>query len=130
MLLNNGKGGFMATRLIEVPGIGPKTAEYLEGEGLASAEDLVQAGMDELIKAPGFHLNRATSVLDAARALIGETGAETPASDRKVEKVLTPETGKAKEKKKQKKEKKGKKDKDKNAKKKKDKKSKKKKKKS
>jgi len=118
----------MAIRLIEVPGIGPKTVEYLEAEGLATAEDLVQAGVEELMKAPGFHLNRATSVLDAARALIGETGAEASASGKKSGKTAIPETGKKK--KKQKKEKKEKKDKGKNAKKKKDKKSKKKKKKS
>jgi hypothetical protein len=110
----------MAIRLIEVPGIGPKTVEYLEAEGLATAEDLVQAGVEELMKAPGFHLNRATSVLDAARALISDTGAETSASGRKVGKVLIAETGKEKKTKKQKKKKKEKKDKDKKVKKKKD----------
>jgi predicted flap endonuclease-1-like 5' DNA nuclease len=33
----------MAIRLIAVLGIGPKTAEYLEAEGLATVEDLLQA---------------------------------------------------------------------------------------
>jgi 3-methyladenine DNA glycosylase/8-oxoguanine DNA glycosylase len=115
----------MAIRLIEVPGIGPKTAKYLEAEGFSTAEDLVQAGVEELMKAPGFHQNRATSVLEAARALISDTGAETSASGREVGKVLIAETGKEKKTKKQKKKKKEKKDKDKKVKKKKDKKDKK-----
>ena len=54
----------MTTKLIEVPGIGPKTAEYLQAQGLATVEDLLQAGIEELMKAPGFHLSRALKPLE------------------------------------------------------------------
>jgi hypothetical protein len=119
------RGIIVAIKVIDVPGIGPKTAEYLIAEGLETAEDLVNAGIGQLMQAPGFHLNRATSVLEGARALIADTDAEASASGKNVRKVLIPETGKENKTRKKKKGKKEKKDKDKGVKKKKDKKDKK-----
>lgn len=102
----------MAIKVIDVPGIGPKTAEYLAGEGLTTAEDLVQAGVDELMKAPGFHQNRANTVLDAARGLIVEAEVETAPAGEKAKKEKAGKTKKNKKQKKEKKQKKIKKDKD------------------
>jgi hypothetical protein len=68
------RGIIVAIKVIDVPGIGPKTAEYLISEGLETAEDLLNAGIGQLIQAPGFHLNRANTVLEAARALIASGG--------------------------------------------------------
>lgn len=105
----------MAIKVIDVPGIGPKTAEYLVSEGLETAEDLVNAGIGQLMQAPGFHLNRANSVLDAARALIasGDEGVEAAKKpvrkkEAKKEKADKPKTKKSKEDKAGKKGKKGK----------------------
>ncbi len=77
-------------KVIDVPGVGPKTAEYLISEGLETAEDLVNAGIGQLIQAPGFHLNRANTVLEAARALIasgGETVSAKKAAPKSVKKA-------------------------------------------
>lgn len=83
----------MSTPLTAVSGIGPAAAGLLEKHGIASAEQLAQATVEELTKVPGFGTSRATTVIAAARAAL-----DAPAAS---------EGGKAKGKKK---DKKGKKD--------------------
>jgi len=90
-------------KVIDVPGIGPKTAEYLISEGLETAEDLVNAGIGQLIQAPGFHLNRANKVLEAARVLIA-SGRETVSAKKTAPKTVK-KSARKKEAKKAKKEK-------------------------
>jgi hypothetical protein len=65
----------MATPLVKVTGIGPKTAEFLKEQGIATAEELLAAGVGLLSQAPGFSAARAETVLDSARV---EVGAEAP----------------------------------------------------
>jgi hypothetical protein len=48
------------------------------------------------MKAPGFHLSRATSVVEAARALTGDTVSELSAPGKKARKTVISETEKAK----------------------------------
>jgi hypothetical protein len=95
----------MAIPVIKVPGIGPKTAEFLEANGITTAETLLDAGLDKLCEAPGFHANRAQAALDAAGEL---TGTKTSAEKPKKKKAKKPKD-KKKDKKKAKKSDKGKK---------------------
>ena len=60
----------MTIAVRDVPGLGPKTAEYLVGQGITSAEELLEAGLAVLIAAPGFGDGRARKVLDAAASLV------------------------------------------------------------
>lgn len=80
----------MTIAVRDVPGLGPKTAEYLVGQGITSAEELLQAGLAVLIAAPGFGDGRARKVLDAAASLVVDAE----------EAVLTPDKAKKKGKKK------------------------------
>jgi endonuclease III len=91
----------VTTKVIDVAGIGPKTAEYLISEGIETANDLVNAGIGQLMQAPGFHLNRANTVLNAARVLIasGGEGVEATKNPVKKKKPKKEKEGKAKSKK-------------------------------
>ncbi len=66
----------MTTPLRNVPGIGPKTAEFLQQEGIDSAESLAAMDAEKLMRAPGFHLNRAQAVIRAAAKLTGGANKE------------------------------------------------------
>jgi len=66
------RGIVMAVNLLDVPGIGVKTADYLVKQGIGSAEALLAAGLEALIAAPGFGEARARRVLDAAAGLVVE----------------------------------------------------------
>lgn len=75
----------MAVNLLDVPGIGVKTADYLVKQGIGSAEALLAAGLEALIAAPGFGEARARRVLVAAAGLVVEQ-----------EEAALPKTGKEK----------------------------------
>lgn len=95
----------MTIAVANVPGIGPKTAEYLAKQGVTTAEALLQAGAGILAVSPGFGDARARKVMDAAAALVVGAGAgESP-----IMAAVTAEQRKGAKPKKDKKEKKGKK---------------------
>ena len=60
----------MTVSVISVPGLGPKTAEYLEKQGITTAEALLEAGLDALVAAPGFGDSRARKVMDTAATMV------------------------------------------------------------
>lgn len=66
----------MSIAVVNVPGIGPKTAEYLEKQGITTAEALLQAGVGILALSPGFGDARARKVMDAAVALVVDAEAD------------------------------------------------------
>ena len=67
----------MTIVVIDVTGVGPKTAEYLAQHGITTVEALLQAGLGILIAAPGFSDGRARKVMDAAATLIVDGEAVT-----------------------------------------------------
>lgn len=87
-------------KLTDVRGIGPKTADGLAALGIDSLRALTAAPNELIATLPGFHLNRAQQLKDAAVQLTTPTQA-TPAP---VEKAITtspdPEKKKKKDKKK------------------------------
>lgn len=62
----------MTTAVTAVTGIGPKTAEYLQQQGVDTAEKLLAGGVDLLSGAPGFGEARAQAVIEAAEELLGK----------------------------------------------------------
>lgn len=60
----------MSSELESVPGIGPKTAEYLQEHKVATIKSLLKFGSDKLKHAPGFGEARAMMVIEAASLLI------------------------------------------------------------
>jgi hypothetical protein len=56
-------------RLIDIPGIGAVTAGRLEAAGVKDLAGLLALPVDSLAGFPGFHAQRAETVLTAARAL-------------------------------------------------------------
>jgi hypothetical protein len=73
------RGIEMSIAVVNVPGIGPKTAEYLEKQGITTAEALLEAGVEVLALSPGFGDARARKVMDAAAALVvGAEAGESP----------------------------------------------------
>ena len=53
----------MTVPVIEIRGIGPKTAEFLKNHGIITAKDLLKDGTSCLQQAPGFGKNKADQVL-------------------------------------------------------------------
>ena len=53
----------MTVPVIEIQGIGPKTAEYLKNHGILTAEDLLKDSTNCLEQAPGIGKDRAEQVL-------------------------------------------------------------------
>ena len=53
----------MTVPVIEIQGIGSKTAEFLKSHGILTAEDLLKDGTNCLGQAPGFGKDRAEQVL-------------------------------------------------------------------
>jgi len=53
----------MTIPVIEIQGIGPKTAEFLRNNGIITAKDLLKNGARYLQQAPGFGEKRAEQVL-------------------------------------------------------------------
>ena len=77
----------MTTPLTDVKGIGGATATKLEGFGFDSAEALAAAAIEEIAACPGFGAARATTVHEAAIALLEpEEKAESEKSERKAAK--------------------------------------------
>jgi hypothetical protein len=68
----------MTISVNQVPGLGPKTAEYLAQQGITTAETLLDAGLTVLIAAPGFGDGRARKVLDAAASLVVDAEKASP----------------------------------------------------
>ncbi len=62
----------MVTGIHKITGIGPKTAEYLSAQGIATAEGLLEAGLGTLVQAPGFSQARADKVMQATRELLAQ----------------------------------------------------------
>ena len=56
-------------RLIDIPGIGAVTAGRLEAAGVKDLAGLLALPVDSLAGFPGFHAQRAETVLTAARVL-------------------------------------------------------------
>lgn len=54
----------MSVPVIKISGIGPKTAEYLKASGIHTVLDLIKAGPQSLISAPGFSPGRAAMVFN------------------------------------------------------------------
>jgi Holliday junction resolvasome RuvABC DNA-binding subunit len=61
----------MTVPVIEIPGIGPKAAEFLRNNGIFTAEDLIKDGINCLQQVPGFGKNRAEQVLKVITATLG-----------------------------------------------------------
>lgn len=69
----------MTIAIVDVSGIGPKTAEYLAKQGITTAEALLEAGLAVLAVSPGFGDARARKSMDSAAALVvGAEEAESP----------------------------------------------------
>ncbi len=60
-------------KLTDVRGIGPKTADGLAALGIDSIRALTAAPNEFIATLPGFHVNRAQQLKDAAAELLGET---------------------------------------------------------
>jgi hypothetical protein len=109
----------MKVSVIQVAGIGPKTAVFLKEHGIDSVEALLASGVGVLAQAPGFGETRARQVLDAASALLlaevatatGETGKKKTKKKKKKQKNATNKKDKKKSEKGKKGEKKKKKEK-------------------
>jgi Holliday junction resolvasome RuvABC DNA-binding subunit len=54
----------MTIPVIEIQGIGPKTAEFLRNNGIITVKDLLKNGTRYLQQAPGFGQKRAEQVLE------------------------------------------------------------------
>lgn len=74
----------MAIPVSRVKGVGPNTAEYLLGKGVATVEALISSGYQVLVTAPGFGEGRARNVLQAASALLNEHEQGSMATDEQV----------------------------------------------
>lgn len=88
-------------QLTDVRGIGPKTADGLAALGIDSIRALTAAPNELIATLPGFHVNRAQQLKDAAAELLGETAspadiAEVPAPKPKKKKKKTKAKKKAK----------------------------------
>ena len=64
----------MTVPVIEIQGIGPKTAEFLKSHGILTAEDLLKDGISCLQQVPGFSKNRAEQVLKVVATSPGFDG--------------------------------------------------------
>lgn len=60
-----------ATLVIEIPGVGAKTAQVLAEHGYASAEEVVQAGVEALQALPGIGRKMAEKIVAGAQELLG-----------------------------------------------------------
>ena len=86
----------MTISVIEIRGIGPKTAEFLKNHGILTTEDLLKDGTNCLEQAPGFNKDRAEQVL---KVIDSSLVIDTKDSSKKTEgKKGKNKTGKDKEK--------------------------------
>jgi hypothetical protein len=77
----------MTVPVIEIPGIGPKAAEFLRNNGIFTAEDLLKDGINCLQQVPGFSKNRAEQVLEVITGSLGLGGKKSNVkSDKKKKK--------------------------------------------
>ncbi|MCG2676745.1 transcription termination factor NusA [bacterium] len=60
-------------KLIELPGVGAKSAQVLEEAGFKNVVDIAQSKIEDLTKVKGIGKNTAEKILKAAKDLIGET---------------------------------------------------------
>lgn len=67
----------MPSSLRDVPGIGPKTEEFLFKNGITSVEQLVSQGEETLLSAPGMNAGRVATIIEGANNLIGESTVES-----------------------------------------------------
>jgi N utilization substance protein A len=72
------KEGYLS--LLRIPGVGEITANLLHEGGFASAREVAESNVDELIQATGLSEKKATSLIDAAREMDRE-GAGGAASE-------------------------------------------------
>ena len=94
----------MTTPVNKVSGIGPKTTEYLKGQGITTAEALLKYGVEKLASAPGFSPGRAETVISETNKLLGGAQKQTTVSATKSSgKAITKPGKKDKKDKKQKK---------------------------
>ncbi|MEM8563998.1 MAG: hypothetical protein AAGF57_17295 [Pseudomonadota bacterium] len=61
----------MSTPIQRVAGVGPKAEELLKTIGIACAEDLAVASIDQVVSVKGFAALRARRCITAARSLVG-----------------------------------------------------------
>ena len=76
----------MSIAVDKVSGVGPKTVAYLAERGIHSVQQLLDAGAEFLLHAPGFHENRARAVLANAAILLA-----ADSDSAKVEKIAVQE---------------------------------------
>lgn len=60
----------MPLSLESVPGLGPKTVEYLRKQNITTLKVFVKSGIDHLKQAPGFGVARAESVIAGAAEML------------------------------------------------------------
>lgn len=87
----------MTTPVVNVIGIGLKTAAYLKTKRITTAEKLITYGAENLAKAPGIGLARAEAAIANAKQLIGKT--VTPGKSTTSKKSINKNKGQKKEKK-------------------------------
>ena len=86
----------MTVPVIEIPGIGPKAAEFLRNNGIFTAEDLLKDGINCLQRVPGFGKNRAEQVLKVMTASLGLGGKKSSAKPDKKKKKKSKDKNKKK----------------------------------
>ncbi|TFG40344.1 MAG: helix-hairpin-helix domain-containing protein, partial [Candidatus Aminicenantes bacterium] len=77
------------TRLTDIPGIGPKTAEGLATLGIDSIKALSAAPAELIATLPGFFASRAQALKDAASELLGKTPARKAPAKKRAKRTTT-----------------------------------------
>ena len=65
----------MSIPVIKVPGIGPKTVELLEQQGIKTVESLIHAGIEKLVLVPGISRLKAMAFIEAANNIAASASA-------------------------------------------------------
>ena len=91
----------MTVPVIEIRGVGQKTAEFLKNHGIITDKDLLKDGIGSLQQAPGFGTNRAKQVLKGiASSLAVDSKKSSARTDKKNKKKDKKKSDKKKDKKK------------------------------
>ena len=97
----------MTVPVIEIRGVGQKTAEFHKNHGIITDKDLLKDGIGSLQQAPGFGTNRAKQVLKGiASSLAVDSKKSSARTDKKNMKKDKKKSGKDKKKSDKKKDKK------------------------